>query len=142
MSDENITVSEINAIKDLIKDLKASGWEVVSTAVSGPERTPIAVVARGPEESPLRTFVAACRSLLRAAEKVRQVNPTLSAEEYETIQAARLTCRVMGQRSLISGATFGTFAHAEMAHAVKLSEDVADERDPSVLHRINKDKGE
>lgn len=124
---------EASALRTLTTDLQASGWEVVSTAVSGEERTPIAVVCRkGGADEPIRTFVAACRSLLRAAERIRQVNPTLSAEEHETVQAARLTCRVLAERALISGATLGTFAHAEMAKAVRKQEDGEDAADAEV----------
>lgn len=124
---------EASALRTLTTDLQASGWEVVSTAVSGEERTPIAVVCRrgGPDE-PIRTFVAACRSLLRAAERVRQVNPALTGEEHETVQAARLTCRVLAERALVSGATLGTFAHAEMAKAVRKQEDGEDAADAEV----------
>lgn len=129
---ENFSEAELTALRELVKDLRAGDWEVVSTAVSGPERIPIAVVARGKEGNPLRTFVAACRSMLRAAEKVREVNPALSAEEHETVQAARLTCRVVAERALVSGATLGTFAHAEMAKAVRSQEDGEDAADAEV----------
>lgn len=121
---------EASAVRTLAVDLRAQGWEVVSTAVSGEERTPIAVVCRsGGEDEPLRTFVLACRSLLRAAERVRAVNPALTGEEHETVQAARLTCRVVAERALVSGATLGALAHAEMARGVCAREDAWDRAD-------------
>jgi hypothetical protein len=135
MPESAFTPAELAAMRELVKDLKADGWAVECSVVTGPDRIPVAVVARGPEDSPLRTFVAACRSLLRAAEKVREVNPALTAEEHETVQAARLTCRVMGERALVFGATLGTFAHAEMARAVRRHED-GEDRLPGTLGRL------
>jgi hypothetical protein len=124
--DPTLEPTELTALRELVKELQAEGWEVISTAVVGMDRTPAAVVLRRGAVEPLRTFVAACRSLLRAAEKVRQV-PALSAEEHETVQAARLTCRIMAERATVSGASFGTFAHAVMASAVRAYEDKKDQ---------------
>lgn len=128
---------ELSSLRELVKDLQAGGWEVVSTALHGEDQTPVAVVCRkGGEDAPLRTFVLACRSLLRAAEKIVQVNPSLSAEEHETLQAARLTIRVLAERALVSGATLGTFAHSEMARAVQVREDLKDENQRTCLTEI------
>ena len=119
--------AELSALRKLQSELEGAGYEVREVALSGGGH-PVAIVARREDgKTPIRTFVAACRSLLRAAEGIED-GEKISPEEAETMAAARLTLRVAQDRTEIGRMkTLGENAHLDMATTVDAQEDVYDE---------------
>jgi hypothetical protein len=118
---------EVAAIRRLQKELEGAGYDVREVALTGGGH-PVAVVARREDgKTPIRTLVAAARSLLRAAEAVEE-GEAVSPEEAETLAAARLTLRVArGRLAVRRMKTIGGAAHRQMADAVERGEEDLDE---------------
>lgn len=118
--------AEVAALKRLQRELEAAGYRVAELGFFG-RKTPVAVVAKREDgKAPIRTFIAACRSLLRAAEEIKD-GEAISPEEQETIAAVRLTARVAAGRLIVRRMkTIGGEAHHQMAEAVNRVEEVLD----------------
>jgi len=115
---------EVEAMRRLQRELEQAGYAVRQLALA-PGGNPLAVVARREDgKQPLRTLIAACRTLLRASEEISLGERGISAEEAETLAAARLTLRQTRQLLTVKRReTVGACAHREMARAVEKSED-------------------
>lgn len=122
-----LKAGEVKALRRLQAELEGAGYQVREVSILG-GGVPAAIVARREDgKTPIRTFVAACRSLLRAAEGIEE-GENISPEEAETLAAARLTIR--NARELLRVRrmkTVGSNAHAEMADAVDAAEDAGND---------------
>lgn len=106
---------EIAAVRRLARELAADGYNVTKVGL-GAGDAPCALVYAGRKADPIRKLVIGARSVLRAVEAIEDIEPEVSAEEYETLQALRTTAWRVAANAKVSCAETGSPTIAEVAH--------------------------
>jgi len=107
---------ELEALKRLKREAEEAGFVVVEVGMVG-SKTPAALVIRRREMEPILRVLVAARSVLRNVEAL-ELDPVVSGEEYETLQALRVTSAVLARDAVIKKMKtrrLGDVAHEEFA---------------------------
>lgn len=124
----SLNAEELRAIKRLSKELSADGYRVAKVAL-GAGGAPCAVVYAERKMEPVVRMVVAARSFLRAADDLEGLEPEVTAEEFETLQALRTTARRAAANAKVvldetGNARLGEVAHMEFGRQARRGADL------------------